>query len=143
SFGINEPLRERHRFGRCTNLDLNCSRYRRSQFILEEQYMLKPAFITICPHVSLIAHTDQLCCYPNPVAIPAHRTLDDVLHVQFTADLVDQLGCPLVLHRRSAGDDAEPVRSEATENSDDLFGQSICKVILLLVSAEILKRQNR
>src|SRR5216684_3252512 len=94
------------------------------------------------PRMSLVADADQLSGYAYAASVAPHRAFDDVINPQFPTDLPDPLGSALVLHRRGACDDAEPLWRQAAELGDDIVGETVGEILLFRVPAQILQRQH-
>ena len=71
----------------------------------------------------------------------AHAALDDVAHAQFLADFFDIDGLAFVVEDRCARDDREG--TPASEQCDDVLGNTFGKKFLIGVATEIGERQYR
>ena len=85
--------------------------------------------VTFGPKMLIGAGLDQFRRDAHPVAFAAHGALHDGIHTQFARDLRERFGSMLVLHRRSARNDAQS--SDFGQGSNQRFGQAIRKIFLL------------
>ena len=108
--------------------------------ILHGEHLDQGEVVTIRPELVAAGGIDQLGRNPHlPVRI-AHAAFEDVSHAEFMRDLpgIDRLA--LVGEAGIAGDDEEP--AIARERGDDVFGDAVGKILLLLVAAEVGERQD-
>ena len=106
----------------------------RGELALKKQHVLQLPLVSMRPRMSLVADADQLSGYSYAASVAPHRTFDDVINPQFPADLADPLASALVLHRRSACDDAEPLWRQAAELGDDIVGETgLCRILYVPV----------
>jgi hypothetical protein len=68
--------------------------------------------------------------------------LQEIVHPQFPADLVDGLACLLGAHRGRPRDELQGLRVEPAEQSDHLCRQPVAQVFLLRVAADVGERQH-
>jgi hypothetical protein len=83
---------------------------------------------------------DQLGGDPQPVPGSAHAAFQDVAHVQLARDRADVLGRPLERHRRRPRDDAK--RAYPRETGRDFVGETIRKVLVFWIRAQVRERQH-
>ena len=83
---------------------------------------------------------DQLAGHAHMVAGPAHAALEHVAHAEVTADglHVDRLA--LVDECRVARDHEQPL--DARQSGDDLRDHPVGEILLLSITAQIVKRQH-
>ena len=69
-----------------------------------------------------------------------HAALEDAAHTEGLSDRADILLLAPERERRCAGDDLEA--RNVRQHVDDLLGQAVAEVLVLLVSAQVGKRQD-
>ena len=83
---------------------------------------------------------DQLRRDANAPGGLAHRAFEHVVHAQFAPDLLHVDRLPFVREARISGDDEQP--ADARQRGDNLLDHAIGEIVLLGVSAHVLKRQH-
>src|SRR5215472_17071036 len=91
--------------------------------------------------MSRVAGVDQLPGHADAAADLAHAALEYVAHAELASDLLHIDHAPLVDEAGVAGDDEEP--APARERGQDVLGDGIGEIFLVLIAAHIEKRQNR
>src|SRR6266436_8863679 len=89
----------------------------------------------------LILDLDELSADADPIACMAHRALQNVIHSQFLANLIDSFLGALILNGRRARDNSEALWLHLTQPGDHLLGQSLAEIFLLRIATEVFKRQ--
>src|SRR6266853_104912 len=95
------------------------------------------------PEIALVRYLDQLRRDSDSISGAAYASLQDELHPQLAADLLDALPRLLVAEGRGACDDAAPNRLEAARVRDQLVRHSVDEVFLLRIRTQIFQRENR
>ena len=84
---------------------------------------------------------DQLCRDPDALAGAPHAAFQHMGHVQCLGDLPDVLApCRETRTMTSARSPSGP---NLRQQADDLFGQAVAEVFLILVRAHVGERQHR
>ncbi len=87
-----------------------------------------------------VSGVDQLCCYANAVPGAPHAAFEDSQHSQRLSDLGDVL---LLASEREGGSAGNHLESRNLgEQVQDLFGQSVTEVLVLLVRAHVGEWQD-
>jgi hypothetical protein len=88
----------------------------------------------------MIARTDQCRRNAQPVVVPSHRALDQVVRAEILADLLRRLARMLVRHARRSADDAQTVRGHPAQRTDQRLGHAVGEVLVGCVAARVLER---
>ena len=124
-------------FGKLTAGLLDLTRQRANdgsrKLILNSEYFLKFAVIALAPEVIAVCSVDELYRYPYAFPRFANAALDSISNAEVAADFAN-IGCPATQREgRIAGDNEQ--RSEARQLGNDVFGNSIGKVVLSGIAA--------
>ena len=103
---------------------------------LQVQDVAEVPVVAFSPEMLIGAGLDQLRGDAHPIAIATHGALHDGIHAQFARDLRERFLGMLVLHDRSARNDAQPWYFR--QGSDQRLGQAIRKIFLLGNTRKIL-----
>ncbi len=95
------------------------------------------------PDVSPIAHLNELGADPHSVCFAPDATLQHIVNVKFTADLVQWRLTVFVVHHRSARDHRQSLRLEISQSADHLFRQAVTEVLLPGITGQVLEGQYR
>ena len=88
-----------------------------------------------------VAGINQLSGDPESIAQPLYAALKNRIDVEPPTDLAGiNIGAPEG-ERRGAGDDEEGL--DLCQCIDQFFRESLAKILVLSVSADVVKRQNR
>src|SRR5262249_33199850 len=108
---------------------------RAHDLILDGKDVFELAVVVLSPSVSSGHGVDQLRGDAEAIPAPTHAALQHIAYPQIAPHIADIGRLALVLEARVAGDD-EQLR-EARQLGDDVLGDAVAQVILLLVSAKI------
>src|SRR5262249_12944059 len=110
------------------NFNHNCARH----LVLNHEYVLQFAIVSIGPTVSTSCGLDQLGCNANAITGSANTPFNYVAHTELSPDLTHVYRFVLVLEARIASDH-EQLR-KPRQLSDNVFSDAITEVFLLLVT---------
>src|ERR1035441_6418858 len=82
----------------------------RGYVVLQRNDVLRAAVVFLRPEVTLVFHLNELCGDAQPVSVAPDAALKNILHVEFTADLVQPLVAVLVSHNRGSRDHPQAFR---------------------------------
>src|SRR5436190_11390994 len=83
---------------------------------------------------------DELSGNAHPIACLADRTFENISDAEFTPNLLHVDRSAFVGEARIPSDDKEPF--DPAERGDDLLNHSIGKIVLLCVTAHVLKGKH-
>src|SRR5207249_4747877 len=93
------------------------------------------------PHMRAGRCIDHLTGHAHTAAGLAHAAFYDISHAKLAADLLHVHGAALVGEGRVSRDYEKPVY--ACQAGDDVIDHSISEILLLWISAQVRKRQDR
>ena len=106
-----------------------------ADIVLDREYIRHLAVVALRPEMVTGGDIDQLGRYPDACPGFAHASLEDVLHVEFRADLPDVQVFGAQGEGRGAGRDLQA--GQLREGVDDLFCQPVTEILVFFVGAEI------
>jgi hypothetical protein len=112
----------------------------RRDVVLEVENILKSAVKAIGPEVSAGGGVDELSGDAHAAYRFAHAALKDVADTELASDLLHVHRSPLIGKARIACDHEQP--THAREGRDDILHDTVSKILLLRVAAEIGERKN-
>src|SRR5262249_33721855 len=123
------PLSARNAWSYRTN-------YAGSHLILEIKDILQRSIISVRPKMGARSCINQLACYPYAIAGSSHAPFENITDPQISGHLLDVDRFALEGEGGVPRDDEE--LRIAGESRNDLFDDSIRKVLLLRISAHVL-----
>src|ERR1700730_17001824 len=87
-----------------------------------------------------VSGRDQLRGDPNAIARPAHTALENIRYIHGLGDTPDIFVFALERKSRRPGDHFQP--GNTGKQVDNLLSQTVAEVLVLLVRAQIGKREN-
>src|SRR4051812_6913845 len=89
----------------------------------------------------LIGDVHELSCDPDMVSVLTDAAFEHRAHAELTADVCKLHAFPFEIERRRAARNAQPV--DPRERVQDLLGNAIRKVLLVVPWAHVRERQHR
>ena len=121
--------------------DHSCHPFREGDL---NQFTVNPsACAGVREKMSLVVNIDQLGGNTDLLRSQADAALQDIVDIQAPPDLRYIAARFLVGHHRSASNNTEPCRIEASKLGDELVSQPVFKVTQLRVGGKFRKRQDR
>src|SRR5207244_12229295 len=87
--------------------------------------------------IPIVSNIDQLGGYAYPVTGFSEATFEHGPSFKLAAYLLDSLGCPLVAHDRSTGNDVQS--AYACKSRDDVISNAISNIRVIRVRAHVGK----
>ncbi len=129
------------RGGRLDQFELERSHHRPRDLVLQHEDVGHLPVVGLRPEVIAIGGVDELGGDADLIASLAHAPLQNRLHVQLLGDCADVLVLALEGKGRSARGDAQA--RHLGEEIEELLGETVGEVFLLLVRAEVHQREHR
>jgi hypothetical protein len=120
---------------------LDRGNHQRGNLVLQLEDIFEAAVKTVCPAVRPGGSVDELAGDADTLASPAHGTLQDVTDSQLRGGRPDVDGAPFEHESRCARHDEQPV--EASERRREILDETIRKMIILWIAAQIVERHDR
>ena len=96
--------------------------------------------VALGPEMTAVGRGDELCRHAEPTAGPANAALEYRAHTEGLCNPTDIVVLPLECERGGACDHLQS--GEPRQRVDDLFGQTVAEVLVLLIAADVLERQD-
>ena len=131
-------------FGPVMGGDLDTAGKRRDDdpghLILDGEDVLELAVVSLGPDMPVGLRVDELNGDADAIGDLAHASFENVVHIEFTRDLLHLYRLPLVDEGRIARDDEQI--AEARQLGDDVLGKAVGEEFLLRIAAHIGEWEN-
>ena len=110
-------------------------------FVLNGEDVRHLTVVPLGPEMAAVSSRNELCGHAKATSGFADAPFENGRHSQHVGDSTHVLVLAFEGERRRAGDHLEARNSR--QGVDDLFGQAVAEVFVLLVAAHVLERQHR